>query len=153
MEIIKFNEAYFDRFLALEKHCFGATAWGRDQWQEILADHEHTVLYLAVENGEPVAFLAIYNWGNEKNYVKITDIGTKEACRGKKIAHKLMETMLEEMAELGMQAYAGETRLSNYPMQKVFEDFGFQRAYTMEGYYDNPAEDAFRYHLNMERIG
>lgn len=148
MEIIKYSAPYLETLLELEKHCFGVNATEKEEWQEILAD-EHTLLYLAVENGEVLAFLSIYNWGTEKNFVKITDIGTRESCRGRRIAHRLMETMMAEMKAQGMQAFAGETRVSNKAMQKVFSDFGFQVAYTMEGYYDDPTEDAYRYEIGM----
>lgn len=153
MEIIKFDETWFDQLLALEQACFGITAWGKEEWTEILADRDHVTVYLMEENGQAVAFLAIYNWGTEKNYVKISDIGTKPGFQGKKIAHQLMETMIAEMEARGMYAFAGETRVTNYPMQKVFEDFGFQNVYTMENYYDDPTEDALRYHLIHRKTG
>lgn len=149
MEIIKWNGTYFDKFLELEAHCFGPAAWGREEWTEILSD-EKTAVYLAVEAGELIAFLSIYNWGSKKNFVKITDIGTRADFRGRKIAHKLMASMMAEMEAAGMHAFAGETRVSNAPMQKVFADFGFRMAYIMEDYYDDPHEDAYRYHLRME---
>lgn len=149
MEIIQYNEAYRDRLIALEKHCFPGDSWEDEIWQDILGDLGPNVIYLAVEGGEVAAFLAIYNWGSEKNFVKITNIGTRENFRGQKLAHRLMETMMAEMRSAGMHAFAGETRVTNYPMQKVFSDFGFQIVETMKGYYENPVEDAYRYEISM----
>jgi hypothetical protein len=34
-------------------------------------------------------------------------------------------------------------------MQKVFSDFDFRNIETLKGYYDNPTEDALRYHLRI----
>lgn len=101
------------------------------------------------QNNEIIAYLMIYNWGKEKNYVKITNIGTKSCFRGQKLAHKLLETMINEMKKEEMKDFRAETRITNYPMQKVFSDFNFINVETYKGYYDNPTEDAFIYHLNI----
>ena len=57
--------------------------------------------------------------------------------------------MINEMKEQGMKDFRGETRATNYPMQKVFSDFHFLKVETFKGYYDNPTEDALRYNLNL----
>lgn len=117
--------------------------------QEILGDLEHNIIYLVKQNTELISYLMIYNWGKEKNYVKVTNIGTKSCFRGQKLAHRLFETMLNEMKKEGMNDFRGETRVTNYPMQKVFSNFNFRKVKTIKGYYDNPTEDALRYHLNI----
>ncbi|MBD7915134.1 hypothetical protein H9660_08220 [Clostridium sp. Sa3CUN1] len=48
-----------------------------------------------------------------------------------------------------MTDFRGETRVTNYPMQKVFSDFNFINVETFKDYYDNPIEDALRYQLNI----
>ena len=58
--------------------------------------------------------------------------------------------MINDMKKEGMRDFRGETRVTNYPMQKVFSDFDlrdFRNVETLKGYYDNPTEDALRYHL------
>ena len=57
--------------------------------------------------------------------------------------------MINEMKKEGMRDFRGDTRVTNYPMQKVFSDFDFTNVETIKGYYDNPAEDALRYHLSI----
>ena len=117
--------------------------------QEILWDLKHNIIYLMKQNNELISYLTIFNWGKEKNSVKITNIGTKSSFRGQKLAHILFETMLDEMKKEGMKDFRGETRVTNYPMQKVFSDFKFRNVETFKGYCDNPTEDAWRYHLNI----
>lgn len=145
MEIRKFESSDQTELAALEKTCFGKACWEDEVWQDILGDPARNVIYLATENGEIASFLAVYNWQPERDFVKITNVGTKPDFRGQGLVHRLFETMLTEMRGLGITEFAGETRISNLPMQKVFRDFHFEAVYTMEGYYDNPDEDALRY--------
>ena len=149
MEIVKFNLKDKNELLELDKECFGVGCWDNELWQSILEDLEHNIIYLVKQNTELIAYLMIYNWGKERNYVKITNMGTKSSYRGQKLAHKLFETMISEMKKEGMRDFIGETRVTNYPMQKVFNDFDFKNVETLEGYYDTPAEDALRYHLSI----
>ncbi|MDH8679933.1 GNAT family N-acetyltransferase [Fusibacter bizertensis] len=139
-----------NELLELDKECFGVDQWDNELWQEIFDDFEHNFIYLVKQKNELIAFLTIFNWGKEKNYVKITNIGTKSSYRGQRIAHKLFETMISEMKKEGIRDFRGETRVSNYPMQKVFSDFDFTNVETYKDYYDNPTEDALRFQLNFK---
>ncbi|MDT8719182.1 GNAT family N-acetyltransferase [Clostridium sp. 19966] len=149
MEIVKFNLKDKNELIELDKECFGVSSWDKELWQEIFGDLEHNIIYLVKEHDDLIAYLSIFNWGKEKNYVKITSIGAKSCFRGQKLAHKLFETMINEMQNEGMKDFRGETRVTNYPMQKVFSDFNFRNVETIKGYYDNPTEDAFRYKLSI----
>ena len=110
---------------------------------------ECNIIYLAKQDGKTIGFLMVFNWGNKKNYVKITNIIAKECFRGQKIAQKLIETKISERKEEGMKDFRAETRVTNYPMQKVFSNFGFKNVRTIKDYYDNPTEDALRYGLYL----
>lgn len=148
MEIRKSTLSDQKELIALEKACFGEDCWEDGVWQDILSDPVRNIIYLATENEEIASFLAVYNWNPERNFVKITNAGTKPCFRGKGYIRQLFETMLAEMRNLGMTAFAGETRVSNLPMQHVFRNFNFQAVETMKGYYENPDEDALRYALS-----
>lgn len=150
MEIVKFNLKDRNDLLELEKECFAVDYWDDELWQEIFDDLEHNVIYLVKHKNELIAFLSIFNWGKDINYVKITNIGTKSCYRGQKIAHKLFDTMISEMEKEGMRDFRGETRVSNYPMQKVFSDFDFTIVEKYKDYYDNPTEDALRFQMNSK---
>lgn len=147
MEITKFKLEDKEELLKLDEECFLEDYWEMEIWDSIFSDLERNIIYLAKENNEIVSYLMIFNWGNERNYVKITNIGTKERFRGRGIAHKLFEVMIKEMRGLGMNEFIGETRITNYPMQKVFNDFKFKSLEIVESYYENPTEEAIRYVL------
>lgn len=148
MKIRKFEPSDDRELIALEKMCFGDDCWEDEVWQDILSDQAHNIIYLAMENEEIASFLAVYNWLPERDFAKITNVGAKPSFRGQGFVHRLFETMLTDMKDLGIHEFAGETRVSNLPMQKVFRDFGFQAVETMKGYYDSPDEDALRYCLS-----
>lgn len=57
---------------------------------------------------------------------------------------------LEDFLELEKNClFKGETRESNFKMQKIFEDFGYKIIDKVEKYYDNPAETAYKYSLEI----
>ena len=149
MKIVKFNIKDKKELIDLDNECFGVNNWDNELWNKIFEDLEKNIIYLVKQNTELIAYLMIFNWGKEKNYVKITNIGTKSCFRGQKLAHKLLETMINEMKKEGMKEFRGETRVTNYTMQKVFSDFDFRNIETLKGYYDNPTEDALRYQLSI----
>ncbi|WP_084665971.1 GNAT family N-acetyltransferase [Clostridium collagenovorans] len=138
-----------NELIELYKECFGENCWNNELWSEILEDLGHNIIYLVKQSNEIIAYLMVFNWGQEKNYVKITSIGTKSSFRGQGLAHKLIETMIDDMKREGMRDFRGETRVTKYPMQKVFSDFNFRCVETFKEYYDNTMEDALRYNLNI----
>lgn len=49
-----------------------------------------------------------------------------------------MQYVIGQMLKSDMHIFKGETRESNFKMQKVFEDFGYKIISEVEGYYDIP---------------
>ena len=70
--------------------------------------------------------------------------------RGQGLAHKLLNHVTEEMVKDEMYRFCGETRSTNYGMQKVFEDCGYKLNRVEENYFDNPPESAYKYVLQIE---
>ena len=48
------------------------------------------------QSNEIIAYLIVFNWGQEKITLKITSIGTKSCFRVQRLAHKLIEIMIED---------------------------------------------------------
>ena len=143
IEILK--EDVKKELIQLENSCFGPSHWEMDLWDEIFSDLERNVIYGIKVKDRLVAYLMIYNWGKERDYVKLTNLAVSEEYRNKKYASELMRYMLDHMRSSGIHDFRGETRVSNYSMQKVFENFGFERKEVMKDYYDDPTEDALKY--------
>ena len=146
-QIVRLELKDLDDFLEAEKNCFPDDEINREIWVELLED-EKTIVYAIKENDAIKAHLGIYNWNGEKDYIKIMTIGSHSAHRNKGYAHKLMQHAIDEMLRENMFIFKGETRASNFKMQKVFEDFGFMIT-SKNDFYDNPREPAYKYSLEV----
>ena len=94
-----------------------------------------------------VAFL--YNWQGEQDYVKLMHISVHPDYRKQGLGERLMTHAQQEMKELGMGRFRGETRASNLPMQRLFEKMGYRLDRVEENYYHNPEESAYKYLLQF----
>lgn len=146
--IVRLNLKDLDDFLESQKIYFPDDDIKREDWIELLGD-ERTFIYAIKENEVMKAHIAIYNWKGENNYIKIMTIGTHPEHRNKGYAHILMQYIIDQMLKDDMHIFKGETRESNFKMQKVFEDFGYKIISKVEGYYDNPTETAYKYSLEI----
>lgn len=147
MDIVVLDKSRMEELIKVDKSCFLDLHWDTERWNLIFNDLEHNKIYAVLKDNKIVGYLMIYNWGKEKNYVKLTNIGVLKEVRNNNYASKLIEFMLSDMRKLNMHDFRGETRVTNYPMQKTFEKFGFKKTEVMKDYYDNPTEDAYKYIL------
>lgn len=69
-------------------------------------------------------------------------IGTHFQYRNRGYAYTLIQYVIDKMLEEDMHIFKAETRESNIPMQKVFNDFGYKMINKVEEYYDHPTETA-----------
>ena len=134
--------------IAFDKACFPTDYWNEHDWKELLADPR--AIYLALMDGEEiVGDIFFYNWNGEKDYVKIMNIAIHKDYRNQGLAQKMLNHVSAEMRSLGMHRFCGETRASNKAMQETFERCGYVLSTIEEGYYDNPAESAYKYVLEV----
>lgn len=146
-QIVKLELKDLNQFLKAENNCFSDDDINREIWVELLED-KRTIVYAIKENDIIKAHLAIYNWKDEKDYIKIMTIGSQSEHRNKGYAHKLMQHAIEEMMKENMFLFKGETRASNYKMQKLFENFGYKIT-SKDDFYDKPREPAYKYSLEV----
>ena len=147
-KIVRLSLEDLDDFLEALTIYFPDDDIKREDWIELLGD-ERTFVYAIKKNEVIKANIAIYNWKGENNYIKIMTIGTHPEHRTRGYAHILMQYIIDEMLKDDMHIFKGETRESNFEMQKVFEDFGYKISSKVEKYYDNPMETAYKYSLEM----
>ena len=135
--------------LALEKLCFSAAdCWKEEDWRELLED-ERAVYYAMTDGDKLIGNVFIYNWKGEDDYVKIMNVSVHPDYRKQGAAHLLMNHAAEEMQNIGMFRFRGETRSTNKAMQNVFEDCGYKLDRVEEGYYHDPEESARKYLLQL----
>lgn len=73
---------------------------------------------------------------------EITNVVTNQAYRRQGIARTLLQKVLSDGVELGIEAFTLEVRCSNQPAIALYEKFGFESAGVRKNFYTNPKEDA-----------
>ena len=136
------------QIMTFDKLCFPGDFWKEDDWVDLLGD-DRAVYYALLENGEIIADVFVYNWCEEKDYIKIMNIAVHPLYRNQGLAKRLLNHVTETCAKSGMKRFCGETRASNSGMRKVFENCGYQLRTIEENYYDIPKESAFKYVLQL----
>ena len=128
--------------IAFHHLCFPFDAWKDEDWEDLLSD-PRAVYYALLDGGR------IYNWQGEADYVKIMNLSVHPEYRGKGYAHRLLNHVTEQMRPLGMKRFCAETRASNKPMQKVFDDCGYRFRKEEDVGFENPKENGYKYELKL----
>ena len=134
-ELIEFN-----------KLCFPKDYWKEEDWADLLSD-PRAVYYALMDGTRLVGDVFIYNWQGELDYVKIMNLSVHPDHRGRGLAHMLLDHVTKEYSKLGMERFCGETRSTNFAMQKVFEDCGYELDRVEEDYFGDPPGSAYKYVL------
>ena len=132
----------------IENICFPEYDSKEETWMDLL-EEERTFAFAIKEKTFIKAYISIYNWKGEHDYIKIMSICTHPDHRNKGYGKKLMQYVIDEMLKDDMHVFKGETRASNTNMQKMFTDFGYGLVESVEGYYDQPDETAYKYVLEI----
>lgn len=131
---------------AFHRLCFPGDHFGLLVWEDLLDDPK-TLVYAIRNDAGLAALLAIYNWQGEDDYVKIMSLCVHPDCRRQGLASALLLQMITEMKQQGMQIFKAETRVSNLPMQALFDRLGFVRTLRVEHMMEHPVEDGYKYQL------
>ena len=144
MNIKQLGTERLEKIADFDKLCFSTDFWNIEDWKEMLSD-EKAIYYALLDEEKIVGNIFIYNWQGKRDYIKIMNLAVHPNYRRQGLAHQLIRYAEEEMLTLGMKRFIGETRESNKAMQSVFEDCGYQLDHIEENYYDDPAENAYKY--------
>lgn len=137
-----------DEIVEFEDLCFSSDAWSREQIIDVLNDRR--TIYLSYEeNGKIIGEICLYNWCSKKDFLKIFSIATHPEHRNQGIAHELLKESIKISSSNNLKRIKAETRISNFKMQKVFEDMNFRKTDIVENYYEDPDEDALIYEFHL----
>lgn len=140
-----------DRILSIvefDKLCFPTDHWTEADWKDLLQD-ERAIYYAILDGDDIVGDIFLYNWKNERDYIKIMNLAVHPDYRRQGLARRLLDHAATEMEQIGMTCFRGETRASNRAMQTVFERCGYVLDHAEEHYYDHPVENAYKYVLQL----
>lgn len=145
-EICKLGRESLEEIVAFDCLCFPTDFWKREDWENLLQD-ERAIYYALLDGEQIVAELFLYNWQGKRDYVKIMSLSVHPEYRKQGLGERLLRHTEQEMRQLGMTKFCGETRASNYAMQRLFTRCGYRLERVEENYYQHPDESAYRYIL------
>ena len=137
MIIEKMNPSHVAQIAQLEKICFSAP------WSEKSIDSElqnKLALWLVAMEEETVA-----GYIGSQTVMDETDMmnaAVHPDFRRQGIAEALVNTLVEQLKEMGSHCLTLEVRASNTPAIALYEKLGFSEIGRRRNYYRNPREDA-----------
>lgn len=121
----------------IEQNIF-SIPWTEQNFADLLT-RNYCLYLVAEESGKIVGFAGLTILGNEGDIDKVM---VCEGCRGKGVASYLMETLLAEAFQRGVQEFTLEVRVSNAAAIRLYEKYGFVSEGVRPRFYDKPVEDA-----------
>ena len=149
MRLKQLGPEYLETVIAFDKLNFPTDFWKEEDWKDLMED-ERAIYYAFLDEDVLAANVFIYNWKGEKDYIKIMNISVHPKYRCQGLACQLLDHVRDEMSMIGMKRFCGETRSSNRAMQTVFEKCGYRLDRIEEEYFQNPAESAYKYVLELK---
>ena len=127
-----------DTILQIERASF-STPWCLEAFKTELKDNEYA-RYLCLElNGQVIGYMGLWFILDEGH---ITNIAINPNYRGQRWGEFLMKSVMDKMAEQGMERMTLEVRVSNSTAQSLYHRLGFTTAGVRKGYYADTGEDA-----------
>lgn len=139
VEITKFRRRHLRKVLTIETRVY-PRPWSASLFLSELAQRSTRSYIVARYEGEVVGYAGMMFTGLEAH---ITNIAVDPSFHGRKVASRLLLTLVTEAIARGAETVSLEVRVSNLPAQALYEKFGFVVAGTRKGYYIETKEDAF----------
>lgn len=132
------EEKDLDQVTALEESCF-SMPWRRHDFEDILSNPDRIYL-VAEENGEILGGCMLTDLMGEGD---ISNVAVGERYRGKDIATKLLEKLIEiGTQERKIDAFTLEVRESNTAAIGLYQKVGFVSEGIRPNFYEQPKENA-----------
>ena len=127
-----------NEILQIEELCYGAHHWSRESFQTELSNKIST--YNCVLNNEKcVGYIGYWKIMDEAH---VTNISIHPDFQNKKLAHRLILSMIDECYEEKIKYITLEVRVSNERAIHLYEKFGFKSLGVRKKYYQDNNEDA-----------
>lgn len=113
--------------------------WSQKSFEEAFASEHITVYAVLTPDGCLAGFSCLMAYGEEG---EILNIAAHPDMRRQGIGQMLMDAMITEGSEKGVQDFYLEVRESNAPARHLYEKNGFEALGIRKRYYTNPVENA-----------
>ena len=133
----RMEEKDLDEVMLIEKSSF-SIPWTRQDFEKSLKK-ESSIYMVAEEGGNILGYCGLWIVIDEG---QINNVAVKQDCRGKHVGTGLMEAMIQEGNQAGVNAYTLEVRVGNAPAIALYKKVGFDGVGVRKNYYSSPREDA-----------
>ncbi len=137
MEIVRMDETHVAEVAALETICF-SMPWSENSVRSELTN-PLSVWLVAVEDGCVAGYIGSQSVMGEADMMNVAVLPLH---RRKGIAERLVQALVEALAQQGVHCLTLEVRASNEPAKALYEKLGFASVGRRPNYYRNPREDA-----------
>lgn len=131
--------ADLDGVLAIEDASFNNPTT-REWYEAELLRPEVCFIYVLRTDESPVAAFCAF-W-RVVDQIHINNLAVRPECRGRGLATRLLEAVMAEAVQMGVQSATLEVRRSNEPALRLYAKAGFVEAGVRRNYYTQPVEDA-----------
>ena len=137
MIIEKMNSSHVAQIAQLEKICFS------DPWSEksVASELDNKLAFwlVAVEEARVAGYIGSQTVMDETDMM---NVAVHPDFRRQGIAEALVNTLVENLKQMGSRCLTLEVRASNAPAIILYEKLGFAEIGRRKNYYRNPREDA-----------
>ena len=129
--------------------------WTEQMLQDVVADEDSIAVVAVVgeKDGAPETVARIIGTCFVKNIAGegcVTNVNVDRDFRRQGIGEAMMEILLDEGKEAGINAFTLEVRTGNTAARKLYEKCGFVSEGVRPGFYEDPKEDAEIYWLRND---
>ena len=137
VQIRRLREEDVEALSVMAKACF-SVPWSAKAFAE-LVDDEKSIYLVAVCDKEVIGCCGVVNSYGDGD---IDIVMVAEKYRGKGIAQVLLQELMKQGREMGVENFTLEVRVSNAPAIHVYEKLGLVSEGIRPRFYEKPVEDA-----------
>lgn len=137
IEVRELREGDTEELARIEAEAF-SMPWTKKDFDNLLS-HPYCFYLVALADGKVAGCCGYTDSFKEAT---IDNVVVAEQFRNRGIARKMLEELIRQGEEAGVEAFTLEVRVSNAAAIHVYEKFGFQSEGIRPGFYEKPREDA-----------
>ena len=137
IEIQMMREDHVKQVAELEKVCFSAP-WSENSIRSELTN-PLSLWLVAVEENKLLGYIGSQSVMDEADMM---NVAVSPDCRRRGIARRLVEALVQALAQRQVSSLTLEVRATNEPAKALYEQLSFIQVGRRPNYYRNPKEDA-----------
>lgn len=144
IEILPLKVEYIDDVTAIENTIF-SRPWSKDDFLDCIKSNDKHY-FCAISNGKTLGYCGYWGISDE---AQIYNVAVKPEERGRGIARRLLEHLINFAISDNKKVCFLEVRVSNMIAKSLYKSLGFREDSIRRNFYDFPMEDALLMSLKI----